>query len=202
MAVCTILRTMFTLQNGLLKNDPAGVNTQSYQNPFARPSSAIYTSQDINGDGLLELPVASLLPGLPEGVSLDSTSYQVEWVSFQPPGASKTALTALMNLGENYWFRLPQGLLGKLSASNNTSTRTVTYTEVVTAEDSSQLLGSPLFAIRVFTRSAWDSRGTTSGYELLAQQGDLVYGIQTFTQDAAYLRAVAQVKRYFTVIQE
>ncbi|MFR3238941.1 MAG: FG-GAP repeat domain-containing protein [Acutalibacter sp.] len=193
---------VFTLQNGLLKNDPAGVNTQSYQNPFARPSSAIYTSQDINGDGLLELPVASLLPGLPEGVSLDSTSYQVEWVSFQPPGASKTALTALMNLGENYWFRLPQGLLGKLSASNNTSTRTVTYTEVVTAEDSSQLLGSPLFAIRVFTRSAWDSRGTTSGYELLAQQGDLVYGIQTFTQDAAYLRAVAQVKRYFTVIQE
>ncbi len=65
---------VFTLQNGLLKNDPAGVNTQSYQNPFARPSSAIYTSQDINGDGLLELPVVSLLPGLPEGVSLDSTS--------------------------------------------------------------------------------------------------------------------------------
>ena len=110
--------------------------------------------------------------------------------------------TALVNLGEGYWFRLPQGLVGRISASNNTANRTVTYTEVVTGEDGSQLLGSPLFAIRVFTRSAWDSRGETSGYEQLEISGDLVYGIQTFTQDEEYLRLIAQVKAWFCVMDE
>ena len=99
-------------------------------------------------------------------------------------------------------FRLPQGLVGRISASNNTANRTVTYTEVVTGEDGSQLLGSPLFAIRVFTRSTWDSRGKTSGYEQLEISGDLVYGIQTFTQDEEYLRLIAQVKAWFCVMDE
>ena len=78
----------------------------------------------------------------------------------------------------------------------------MTYTQVVSGEDGSQLLGTPLFSIRVFTRSAWDSRGETSGYQLLAQRGDLVYGIQTLTQDEAYESALAQIQETFTLIGE
>ena len=193
---------VFTLEDGLLLNSPAGVNSESYQNPFSRPSAAVFTSQDVNGDGLLEIPVASQLPAIPEDVSLDSTGFLVEWVNADTSGNYETALTALMNLGENYWFRLPTSLVGKISASNNTAARSVTYTEVVTGEDGSQLLGSPLFTIRVFTRSAWDSRGETSGYEQLAAQGDLVFGIQTLTQDAEHLRAIAQIRSQFHVTLE
>ena len=54
----------------------------------------------------------------------------------------------------------------------------------------------------MFTRSAWDSRGETSGYQLLAQRGDLVYGIQTLTQDEAYESALAQIQETFTLIGE
>lgn len=193
---------IFYLENGLLKNGPPGVNTETYQNPFSRPSTAPFTCQDIDGDGTLEVPVVQQLPSLAEGAALDSTSYAVGWVNFQPPGEYDSVFTALVNLGESYWFRLPQGLVGRISASNNTANRTVTYTEVVTGEDGSQLLGSPLFAIRVFTRSAWDSRGETSGYEQLEISGDLVYGIQTFTQDEEYLRLIAQVKAWFCVMDE
>lgn len=108
------------------------MNSESYQNPFSRPSAAVFTSQDVNGDGLLEIPVASQLPAIPEDVSLDSTGFLVEWVNADTSGNYETALTALMNLGENYWFRLPASLVGKISASNNTAARSVTYTEVVT----------------------------------------------------------------------
>ena len=193
---------VFYLENRLLKNGPPGVNTESYQNPFARSSSAVFATQDINRDGVLEIPVASRLPCLPESVSPDSTSYLVKWSHFQAPGEYATVLSALMNLGENYWFPLPSSLVGKISASNNASARTVTYTEVVTGEDGSQLLGSPLFTVRVFTQSAWDSRGETSGYEQLAVQGDQVYGIQTLTQDEGYLRAISQIKLTFRVLSE
>ena len=106
------------------------MNSESYQNPFSRPSAAVFTSQDVNGDGLLEIPVASQLPAIPEDVSLDSTGFLVEWVNADTSGNYETALTALMNLGENYWFRLPASLVGKISASNNTAARSVTYTEV------------------------------------------------------------------------
>ena len=54
----------------------------------------------------------------------------------------------------------------------------------------------------MFTQSAWDSRGVTSGYEKLAVQGDLVYGIQVFTRDEAYLRAIGQIRQGFHIIAE
>lgn len=193
---------VFLLEEGTLRNIPSGANAESYQNPYARPSTAPFVSQDINGDGLLELPVVSQLPVLSQGVTLDSTSYLVQWSRFQAQGEPEAVLYALMDLGESYWLELPESLVGKISASNDSARRTVTYTEVVASEDGVQLLGSPLFAIRVFTQSAWDSRGVTSGYEKLAVQGDLVYGIQVFTRDEAYLRAIGQIRQGFHIIAE
>ena len=190
---------VFTLEDGLLKNSPSGVNTEGYQNPFSRPSAVPFSSQDINDDGVLELPVVTRLPGLPEEAVLDSTSTLVEWVHYQDSGGYEPVITTLMNLGENYWFTLPDGLVGRISASNSTDSRTVTYTEVVTGEDGAQRLGSPLFTIRVFTRSAWDSRGETAGYQQLDAHGDLVYGIQILTQDEQYLRYINRIQNQFHV---
>ncbi|MGI6255726.1 MAG: FG-GAP repeat domain-containing protein [Acutalibacter sp.] len=190
---------VFTLEDGLLKNGPPGVNTEGYQNPFSRPSSAPFSSQDINGDGVLELPVVTRLPGLPQDAVLDSTSFLVAWTHYQSPGEYETAVSTLMNLGESYWFPLPEGLEGRISASNSTDSRTVTYTEVVTGEDGEQRLGSPLFTIRVFTRSAWDSRGETAGYEQLAVYGDQVYGIQILTKDPEYLQEIKRIQNQFHV---
>ena len=190
---------IFTLEEGLLKNGPPGVNTETYQNPFSRPSAAPFSSQDINGDGVLELPVVTRLPCLPEEAVLDSTSFLVEWAHYQSSGGYEPVATTLMNLGENYWFALPKSLAGRISASNNTDSRTVTYTEVVTGEDGAQRLGSPLFTIRVFTSSAWDSRGKTAGYQKLAARGDQVYGIQVLTQDDQHLRDIRRIQNQFHV---
>ena len=41
-----------------------------------------------------------------------------------------------------------------------------------------------------------------AGYEQLAAQGDLVFGIQTLTQDAEHLRAIAQIRSQFHVTLE
>ncbi len=55
---------IFYTEGNTLKNAPEGVNTEEYGNPFQRPSTASFPSRDLDGDGLLELPVVSLLPGL------------------------------------------------------------------------------------------------------------------------------------------
>lgn len=190
-------------EQGSLQNLPEGVNGENYQNPFSRPSTTSFTCRDINEDGILEFPAVSLLPGISSDVTPDSTSYLVEWRTLDKNGDFRAVLYAMMNPRENYWFQVPMWLRQQLSASNNTSTRTVTYTQVVDQEEGDQpLLGSPLFSIRVFTRSAWESRGQSSGYQQLAAQGDLVYGIQSLTQDDSGQRVIDEVRENFRLLSE
>ncbi|MCH5353799.1 MAG: hypothetical protein J1E06_10090 [Acutalibacter sp.] len=195
---------IFTLEDGKLKNFPEDVNTEEYSNPFLRPSTASILSRDINGDGLLEIPQVSLLPGLPEETMPDATCYQVDWCRLQSSSQYRVVTRTMMNPTENYWFRLPYSLTGGITSYNDTSRRMVTYTEIIEApdQDGSYLLSEPLFAIRVFTRSAWESRGPTSGYELLATQNDSVYGIQVFTKNKFRLQSISQIKRDFKLLSE
>lgn len=193
---------VFLFDGKRLANWPQGVNTEGYEKAFARPSTAQFTARDINGDGYIELPAVSSLPGMSEDVTLDSTSYMVEWRALTANGGSRLILRALMNPRENYWFRLPYNLQGRVCATNDAERRIVTYTEVITNEDGSQLLGGKLFSIRVFTQSAWESRGEFSGYAMLAAQNDLVYGIQITARNELDRRYVQEIADDFRLLTE
>lgn len=192
---------LFYLEDGELVNAPHGVNTEEYMNPFARPSAAAFQCRDIDGDGVLELPVVTLLPGLSDADALDSTSFLVEWRRWQRSGITLLNQRTLLNVSENYCVTLPYQLEGKLTARNDTTRRTVTYT-AVSDESGEQLLGSTLFSIRAFTRSAWESRGEGGGYELLAAQNDVVYGIQVRTLDEDLLIRIDEMKKSFRLLSE
>lgn len=193
---------IFVYRDGRLTNYPRQVNTEDYVNEYARPATASFTSRDINGDGYIELPVVSRLPDLFEDADPDSTSYMVEWKALNLSGESRVVLRALMNSRENYWFRLPYILQGKICATNDVERRTVTYTEVITGEDGVSLLGGTLFSIRVFTRSAWESRGETSGYTMLASENDSVYGIQIRSKDKKYRQVLEEISGSFQLLAE
>ena len=107
-----------------------------------------------------------------------------------------------MNPRENYWFRLPFRLQGRVCAVNDPKLRTVTYTEVIPGEDGGGLLGGTLFSIRVFTQSSWESRGETSGYVRLAEQNDSVYGIQILTKDEELRQYVEDIAGGFQLMAE
>lgn len=110
---------------------------------------------------------------------------------------------ALLNTGENYWFRLPYQLEGRITASNDAARRTVTYTTVTRSEETDEpLLGETLFSIRVFTRAAWENRGEIGGYEALAVQNDLVYGMQVRTSDPEMTGYIHEIKQNFSFLSE
>lgn len=199
----TLTTQIFYLDGNRLVNSPSGVNTEEYFNPFARPSSASCFCRDINGDGSLEIPRALPLPCLAEDISPDSTSYLVEWYAFREGDENFLRTRTLINTTENYWFLLPFSLRDKITASNDADRRTVTYSSVIQSEETEeQLLGSPLFSIRVFTRSAWESRGETSGYEQILAQGDVVYGIQPLSRDEQTTLYIKQIKGSFRLLSE
>ena len=191
---------VFLFDGEKLVNRPWHVNGESLENPYARPAVTQFYARDINDDGYIEIPAVTRLPGISEDVALDSTSYMVEWHALNPEGESRLVLRALMNPRENYWFRLPFPLLGRICATNDPERRTVTYTEVITDEEGNQLLGGKLFSIRAFTRSGWESRGEFSGYTMLASQNDVVYGIQITTRDEAARRSVEEIAGDFCLL--
>ncbi len=193
---------VFLFDGERLVNYPTGVNGEGYENEYARPSTTQFAARDINGDGYIEIPAVTRLPGISEDVALDSTSYMVEWKALTPQGESRLVLRALMNPRENYWFHLPYKLLGRVCATNDVERRTVTYTEVITGEDGSQLLGGKLFSIRVFTQTAWESRGEFSGYTMLAAENDSVYGIQITTKNEQDRLCAEEIARDFKLLTE
>ncbi len=197
-----MISQIFRLGSGSLINFPMDAAADEAVNPFSRPATASFSARDINGDGYIELPSVTLLPCIPENVTLDSTSYIVEWQAISATGESRLVLRALMNPRENYWFRLPYQLRERICATNDPGRRTVTYTEVVIGEDGSRRLGSAIFSIRVFTQSSWESRGETSGYTQIAAQNDSIYGMQVFTKDQALLHYVEDIAQGFQLLTE
>ncbi len=191
---------IFVLEGSRLENYPLGVNTEEYANRFARPAAASFLARDINGDGYIEFPTVTPLPGLPEDIVPDSTSFLVEWRAMTQFMDSRVILRALMNPRENYWFRLPYPLQGKICAINDPERRTVTYTLVTTDNQGRQLLSGNLFSIRVFTEAGWKSRGKSSGYTWLAAQGDGVYGIQIHTGNESYVRMIEEIAKGFQLL--
>ncbi|WP_099205083.1 VCBS repeat-containing protein [Scatolibacter rhodanostii] len=185
-----------------LMNVPKGVNDETTANPLYRPPGAGGTARDINHDGIIEFPIVSPLPALLESSSLDSTSFLVEWSKIDLETMSyKSIKRTLMNLAENYWFILPGNMVGRITAINDSKLKAVTYYAVTPgeSEEKQALLGSPLFTIRVFTKSAWEQRGATGGYELLAEKNDYVYGISVLNTDGENLTAIKRIKKSFQI---
>lgn len=198
-----LITQIFYLEKEKLINAPSGTAPEGNEELFLRPPAAPVLCRDINSDGIIEIPTVSTLPGISEDVVPDVTSFLIEWGVYQQENGRRPIFKCLMNPQENYWFYLPPFLNGKITASNDPGRRTVTYAQVMEPEeDGSQLLGSPMFSVRVFTRASWESLGQSGGYEQLAVQNDTVYGIQVLAQDERLLKQIEVIRNNFRLLSE
>ena len=187
---------------GQMVNIPPNVNNEAVANPLYRPPGAGGISYDINGDGIIEFPVVSLLPAITDLSTVDSTSFRVDWSALNLKDLSyKKVKRTLMNHADGYWFVLPASIAEKTTAINDAKLKAVTYYSVIETTNAAEhaRIGSPLFTIRVFTKSAWEQRGQVGGYEVLAAKRDYVYGIDVFTTNEEALGAIARIKQSFQV---
>lgn len=186
-------------ETGRLINLPVGTNSETAVSPLFRPVGTNVVSCDINGDGMLEFPSATLLPAIKDTANLDSTSFLVQWQNLNIKSIEYTLIdTTLVNTAENYIFSVPDELIGNITAINNPQTKTVTYYTTAKQDGSDEaLLNSALFTIRVFTKSSWEQRGLTSGYEILMEKDDTIYGISYQKNDTQYKVALRQIINSF-----
>lgn len=195
----------FLNEAGKLETYPKNVNDAQTVNPFYRSPGTTFISKDINGDGIIDIPVVSLLPLIPQGTVVDSTACLVQWSNYShvTRESFRSVAIALMNLSEGYWFSPTASMKHKLSTSNDSKKHSVVYYEVITDEKGQEpALGELLFTIRVFSETAWEQRGVPAGYEKLAAQNGKVYGIHIATKDTKYHIFLERVKSSFTLIND
>ena len=206
----SMLTQVFYLdEDNRLKSIPEEPNAQETVNLFSRLSGSGFTSTDINGDGMIELPMAKKLPALPEvlpeEMSLDSTSFLVKWCrpSLKNETGYVEVMSSFMNINEGYWFSTPFWMQKEITAFNDAANRTVTYYQVKSTEgtggEEGYSLGSRLFSIRVFNRQSWEDRGKNSDYEILREENEQVYALMIYRQEAKYTLAMGKIKESFTL---
>lgn len=109
--------------------------------------------EDINNDGLIELPVEEFLPAssvvTQERTLTEERQSIIRWVNITD-NEIKTAGYQIINSQNGYRFDFPEQWLGKITTENNLTEGVITFCELK-YDSSGYSRGMPVFAIKTFT---------------------------------------------------
>ena len=114
--------------------------------------SSSYPVTDINGDGILEIPVQENVPSV-AGDALAEKLYLTNWCSFD--GENLTVQTTTMiNVLDGYYFTIPSKWRNRIAILKDTENR---IREIYLYDYKDALIGESLICIRAFSKKDWDS---------------------------------------------
>ena len=139
--------------------------------------------QDINGDGYLEVPKPTALPGPRSTGSADFWS--VQWVQYDLDGASTVVYTTYYN-GEDGWYLiLPEAWLGKIALSRQDNAgsgeRGVLFYPYTAGQTESNAQSRPFLSIYKLTGPNRVARAHVGERFVLLEQGDIIYAAELHT---------------------
>lgn len=147
------------------------------------------TCADINGDGVLEIPIEEQLPAyLRNGV--EEQLYLIQWNSFD--GTALTPLSySFVDITEKFMVDYPAEWYGKVTVERpDTGNRSFVFK---TMEDET------LFTIRVYSSSEYTEKLGNSGWRRLYDDSDHVYTVYCNSENSMNIN-YARVYGLFTVI--
>lgn len=146
--------------------------------------SVTVSSQDVDGDGLPEVPFVSLLPAY-VGQSSDDVGNLISWQKYDSSkGIFTQAQLMVRNSSDGYSFSLPDSW-SKNVTTERTYDRSLTFYELDRQKENSR--GDALLTIRAFSQADWDNQNGTQGYTQFQKNGDLVLAV-TCPQTQSSLR--------------
>ena len=111
------------------------------------------TSRDINGDGVIEVPVVSQLP-VPGGTDASSVCSSVSWgVIDLEKGNLSHVVSTVMNYKDSYYFVMPESWNGNVTAVSDAGCRSMSFYLWSGKTDS---LGDILLRINRSSAAQWD----------------------------------------------
>ncbi|MDO4608552.1 MAG: VCBS repeat-containing protein [Clostridia bacterium] len=155
------------LSKGELKN-PLLDSTTTIENILTLRAAALST-QDINGDKILEIPVAT---DLPNAVEDGEKLYYTNWCSFNGETLS-VKLVTIVNTVDGYYLELPNSAVGKVSVLKDVERH---ERKIYQYDSQTQTTGDLLFEISAIEMKKWNSRDYDRENQTeLARNADMVF---------------------------
>ena len=156
----------------------------------SRGSQLSCVAADVNGDGLIEIPTARLLPGVNEE-ALSCISYLVSWNQLDP---EKHALTTVMNTVVNsdsgYLFSYPDMWKGKVTCKKDGDSMVF----LLAGEE------TEIMRISQFSLGRWGT-AASEGYEELAEQNSVVYAVKRAPYKGILQMELEDISQAFQLIE-
>jgi hypothetical protein len=154
--------------------------------------------RDIDGNGSLEIPEATELPGYTDISDYDKKLWLVSWQPFSAGTLGKSVRTCVINSSESYYFICPDKWNGSVTVDNSLGNNIWSFR----LWDGGKMTDT-LFTISTFTGSDWENSKNISSpnvYELQENNG-IVYVVSVnpkLSADAHYLD-LAGIRQNFRI---
>lgn len=113
--------------------------------------SVSFTMNDINEDGIIEIPVQLDVPSVAHS-DVNEKLYLTNWCSFNGE-ALTNQLTTMINVNDGYYLTVSQKWLGKIAILKDTENR---IREIYSYDSENALVGNSLIFIKAVNKSDWD----------------------------------------------
>lgn len=156
--------------------------------------AASLETQDINGDGTIEIPIAS---DLPNAISDGEKLYYTNWCSFNGELLSVKLIT-IVNTVDGYYLTVPSTMVGYVAVLKDTENHIRKFYHY-DPENSS--LGKELFTITAIKTSKWDKEDFDRGDMVeLDRKGGMVFAVSLGESAQAFAITTDTVKDTFYLV--
>ncbi len=114
--------------------------------------AANLSTQDFNGDGVLEIPVQLGVPSVTESKAAEKL-YLTNWCSFNGELLT-TQTTSMVNLIDGYYYNLPSKWVGNIAILKDTDNR---IREIYSYDTETMTVGNSLLYIRAISFRDWEN---------------------------------------------
>ncbi len=114
--------------------------------------SASFSTQDFNGDGVLEIPVQLNVPSVSKSEVAEKL-YLTNWCSFNGEILT-TQVTSMINTLDGYYYNIPAKWVGSIAILKDTDNR---IREIYTYDTDEMSVGKSLLYIRAINKKDWEN---------------------------------------------
>lgn len=162
-------------------------------------------SRDVNGDSIIELPIATILPGF-TAQTAGETSYVTDWMRYDAAANTlERVMSTVTNSMDEYWFLIPDMWKGAITTEYTADSRSMTFyrwEEEDPLKNQKAGKGKPLLQIRVFTEKQWASGKDATGYYELVDNNSLVYAARNLSPQDDLSMSDSDVRNSFRLVKQ
>lgn len=155
-------------------------------------------SMDIDGDGTVEIPIPTILPGYENSLP-EEKKFRADWYRYDGVSLKKVT-SGILNTRENYFFKLPPSIENKITIEAHAASRTMVFYLYRQNRDGVTRLGDPFMRIGVFTQTEWDELSGSLNYEIIVAKGDFVYAVEFLSFAEESKMNLTAVKDLFIIL--